>query len=133
MESPNSNKWQRYATDRNRANKTERDEKRAYERRLTEEIRTNRKGFFKYVNSKLTVRPEISALINENGELVHDEKEMSNICNCCFHASFTRPTGEELPEMDNLCNVHINNIEISAEMVQKKLERLNKFKSSGPD
>ena len=133
MESPSSNKWQRYATDRNKANKTERDERRAYEKRLTDEIRTNRKGFFKYVNSKLTVRPEISTLINENGELVHDEKEMSNICNCTFHASFTRPTGEELPEMENLCDVHIRNIEISAEMVQKKLEKLNRFKSSGPD
>ena len=47
MESPSNNKWQRYATDRNKANKTERDERRAYEKRLTDEIRTNRKGFFK--------------------------------------------------------------------------------------
>ena len=76
--------------------------------------------FFKYTNSKLTVRPGISALINENGELVHDEKEMSNICNCYFHASFTRPVdGEVLPEMENLCDVDIANIEITAEMVQK--------------
>ena len=51
-----------------------------------------------YVNSKLTVRPEISALLKTNGELAHDEKEMANVSNQYFHASFNEPMeNEELP------------------------------------
>ena len=80
------------------------------------------------------MRPEISALLKANGELVHDEKEMANISNRYFHESFNVPLdNEELPEMDNLCEENIANIEITQEMVKNKLENLNKFKSSGPD
>ena len=66
----------------------ERDERRRYEKKLVKEIGKNRRGFFKYVNSRLTVRPELSALFNENGDLVHEEREMANICNYYFHSAF---------------------------------------------
>ncbi|CAL4211378.1 unnamed protein product, partial [Meganyctiphanes norvegica] len=134
LEHKRSTRWREYVQERNLASKIERDEKRAFERKLAKEIGLNRKGFFKYVNSKLTVRPEISALINENGELVHDEKDMCNVCNRYFHSAFNQPIdGEELPEMDCICNIDIGNIEVTPEMVKEKLERLNKYKSCGPD
>ena len=66
MEHSISAKWRTYVKERNAASKVERDERRAFEKRLAKEIGLNRRGFFKYVNSKLTVRPKISALINEN-------------------------------------------------------------------
>ena len=134
MESKNSFRWREYIKERNRTSRVERDERRIYEKKLAKEVGINRRGFFKYVNSKLTVRPEISALIKANGDLVHDEKEMANISNRYFHESFNVPLdNEELPEMDNLCEENIANIEITQEMVKNKLENLNKFKSSGPD
>ena len=56
------------------------------------------------------------------------------MCNRYFQASFNRPTeDEELPEMDNLCDENINDIEITPEMVKERLESLNRFKGSGPD
>merc|ERR1712120_7011 len=91
MEHSNSIRWREYVRDRNNACRIERDEKRAYEKKLAKEVGVNRRGFFKYVNSKLTVRPQITALSKENGELTHDEKEMCNIGNKCFHSAFTRP------------------------------------------
>ena len=134
MEHRRSHRWREYARNRNTASRIERDEKRAYEKKLAKEIGINRRGFFKYVNSKLTVRPDISALINENGDMVHDEKEMCNVCNKYFHSAFTRPTpGEELPDMECLCNENINDIVVTPEIVKKRLESLNKFKGSGPD
>ena len=134
LEHKRSTRWREYVQERNLASKIEGDEKRAFEQKLAKEIGLNRKGFFKYVNSKLTVRPEISALINENGELVHDEKDMCNVCNRYFHSAFNQPIdGEELPEMDCICNIDIGNIEVTPEMVKEKLERLNKYKSCGPD
>ena len=133
IEHPNSIRWREYVRERNDTCRIERDEKRAYEKSLAKDIGKNRRGFFKYVNSKLTIRPEISALINENGELVYDEKEMSNICNYYFQLVFNRPTDEELPEMENFCDEDIGDIEVSAEIVKTKLMGLNRFKGSGPD
>jgi len=133
MEHKRSIRWRDYVRKRNNASRVARNEKRAYEKRLAKEVGLNRRGFFKYVNSKLTVRPEISALRNENGEIVHEDKEMSNIFNMYFHSVFTRPTKEELPEMENLCNESIRDINVTPEMVRDKLEKLNRFKGSGPD
>ena len=134
MESKSSYRWRDYVKERNKTSRVERDEKRAYEKRLAKEVGLNRRGFFKYVNSKLTVRPEISALIDPNREMKHDEREMANICNNYFHSAFNKPiAGEELPHMDDVCEVNIENIDVTPEMVAKKLEKLNKFKSSGPD
>ena len=129
-----SAKWRTYVRKRNAASKVERDERRAFEKRLAKEIGLNRRGFFKYVNSKLTVRPKISALINENGEMIHDDKEMCDLSNRYFHSSFNQPTHEEdLPDMDYLCNENIGDINMSPEVVRKRLEALNRFKGSGPD
>ena len=134
MEHSNSVRWREYVRDRNSACRIERDEKRAYEKKLAKEVGINRRGFFKYVNSKLTMRPEISALLDENGELKHEEKEMSNICNYYFHRVFNKPNDNEvLPEMESLCDEEINSIEITAEMIKDKLAGLNRFKGSGPD
>ena len=134
MENKISHRWSEYVKERNKVSRVERDEKRAYEKRLAKEVGLNRRGFFKYVNSKLTVRPEISALIDVNGEIKHDERDLANICNSYFHSAFNRPiAGEELPEMDTICETNIEVIEITPSIVAKKLEKLNKFKSSGPD
>ena len=49
-----------YVRERNDAVRIARDEKRKFENKLAKEIGLNRRGFFKYVNSKLTVRTEIT-------------------------------------------------------------------------
>ena len=134
MESKGSFRYRQYVKERNKTSKVERDERRIYEKKLAKEVGKNRRGFFKYVNSKLTVRPEITALLKANGELVHDEKEMANICNNYFHESFNKPTeNEDLPEMENMCEENINEINITQEKVKTKLEKLNQYKSCGPD
>ena len=134
MESKTSQKWRDYVKDRNRACRIERDERRAYEKRLAKEVGLNRRGFFKYVNSKLTVRPEISTLVDVNGEMKYEEQELADICNNYFHSAFNRPVdGEELPHMEQVSQENIENIEITPQMVTLKLEKLNKYKSSGPD
>ena len=134
MESKNSFRWRDYVKERNKTTRLERDERRIYEKKLAKEVGMNRRGFFKYVNSKLTVRPEITALLNTNGELIHDEKEMANISNKYFHESFNVPVdNEDLPDMENLCEETISDIYITQEMVKEKLEKLNKYKSCGPD
>mgnify|MGYP006124743153 CR=1 FL=1 len=50
-----------------------------YEKRLAKGVRNNKRAFFRYVNSKLTVRPEITELQNENGELIDTDEGITNI------------------------------------------------------
>ena len=134
LENKRGSRWREYVKDRQKVEKIERQEKRAYEKKLAKEIGLNRRVFFKYVNSKLTVRPEISSLLNENGEVTNDEKEMCNISNRYFHSAFNQTTNDdELPEMEQLCDENISEIVITPEMVKARLETLNKFKSCGPD
>ena len=74
--------YERYREYKNRANrlkKNSRKTKRSYEKKLASEVRHNRRAFFRYVNSKLTVRPELTEVQNENGELVDTEKDMCDI------------------------------------------------------
>ena len=59
---------------------------------------------------------------------------MANVCNCYFHSVLNRPSDEgEMPEMEELCDENIRDIEITTEMVKRKLENLNRYKGSGPD
>ena len=136
MENRSSIRWREYVKERNKYSTLERDERRIFERSLAENMAQNfdTKPFFKYVNSKLTVRPEISALTNEEGQTIFDDKEMCNISNKYFHSVFNQPdNNEELPEMEQICEEVIGNIEVTPDMVQKQLEKLNKFKACGPD
>ena len=134
MENRSSIRWREYVKERNKYSTLERDERRKYERDLAEKIKEDTRPFFKYVNSKLTVRPEISALIDENGQTVFDVKEMCNISNKYFHSVFNKPSNNsELPEMEQICDEDIESIDVTAELVKKKLEKVNKFKACGPD
>ena len=54
-----SERWRLYVRERHDAVRIARDEKRKFENKLAKEIGLNRRGFFKYVTSKLTVRPDI--------------------------------------------------------------------------
>ena len=56
--------------------KQARKAKRIFEKRLAKGARHNKKAFFRYVNSKLTVRPEISEMQKENGEIVDIDNEI---------------------------------------------------------
>jgi len=50
-----------------------------YEKRLAKGVRQNKRAFFRYVNSKLTVRPEISEMKNEHSMLIDTDEGIANI------------------------------------------------------
>ena len=79
--------------------KKARQAKRLYEKRLAKGVRQNKKAFFRYVNSKLTVRPEITEIQNENGTLIDNEKEITNILGKYFNSVHTPVSGDAMPNM----------------------------------
>ena len=66
-----------------------------YEKKIAKEARGNKRQFFKYVNSKLTVRPEVSSMQNEHGELIDNDKEICNILAKYFNSVYTHSTEDE--------------------------------------
>ena len=113
--------------------KQSRKAKREYEKRLAREIRHNKRAFFRYVNSKLTVRPEISQMRNELGELVDNDKDMCNILGKFFNSVYSPQTNDEMPDMETLCNIEIGDIVITKDEIMERLVKINVNKSCGPE
>ena len=128
--------FERQQAYRNRAKlfkKRARQAKRLYEKRLAKGVRHNKRSFFRYVNSKLTVRPEITEIQNENGKLIDTDKGISNLMVNYFNSVHKPVSNEEMPEMNAMFETEISNMEISREEIQEKLEKLKVNKSCGPD
>merc|ERR1712055_60947 len=95
--------YQRHQEYKKRADhfkKKARQAKRLYEKRLAKGVRQNKKAFFRYVNSKLTVRPEITEIQNENGTLVDNVEEITNIMGKYINSVHTPISSDTLPNMD---------------------------------
>ena len=108
--------------------------KMGYEKRLSENIKTNSKAFWNYVQSKTKTRESVGNLIDDRGELVTDGIKKTTILKEFFTSVFTKENTSEMPLFNSRCErVSIDNFEITAEMVEKYLKRLNASKSQYPD
>ncbi len=137
--------WKRFTETKSHANyvlykketkslkKTTRKAKRKYEKKLAKQVRHNKRAFYRYVNSKLTVRPELRVFQNENGEMVDKEEDVCNILGQYFSSVHTARWVGELPEMNEQFETELGNIRINQQTVRERLEKLNVNKSCGPD
>lgn len=107
--------------------------KRLYENRIAKGVRQNKRAFFRYVNSKLTVRPEISEMKNEHSMLIDTDEGIANIMVKYFNSDHSPLSNDEVPEMNLMYEREITNIVIRKEDIQTRLEKLKMNKSCGPD
>ena len=126
-------RWRVYRKHRDHLRSTIRKSRRSHERKIAENSRTNKRGFFKYVNSRLTVRPEIMAMKTVDNIIVEEDIEITEAMVSYFNTVYTSYRGEEMPEMQNMTEQQIGNINITQKMVEDKLQKLNVNKSCGPD
>ena len=132
-ESRGYQRYREYKKESNEMKKQARKAKREYEKKLAREIRHNKRAFFRYVNSKLTVRPEISQMQNELGDLVDNDKDICSILGKFFNSVYSPQSNDEMPEMEVLCNNEIRDFEITRNEIKTRLEKINVNKSCGPD
>ena len=132
-ESKSYAKYQTYKRDADFYKKKARQAKRLYEKNLAKGVRHNKKAFFRYVNSKLTVRPEITEMQNENGDLVDFEEGICGILGKYFSSVHSMPSNEEMPAMNAMYQTEIRNMTINRDDVKTRLEKLKVNKSCGPD
>ena len=126
-------RYREYKKEADLLKKNTRQAKRLYEKKIAKEASGNKRQFFRYVNSKLTVRPEISSMQNESGELIDNDKEICNILAKYFNSVYTPLSNDEMPEMNNMYENEIKNIEITRDDIRTRLEKMNVTKSCGPD
>ena len=107
--------------------------RRSYEKKIAVNSRHNKRAFFKYVNSRLTVRPEIMAMKTTKNVIVEEEIEIAETMVTYFSTVHTNFRGEEMPEMQMMTDRQIGELNITPEMVKTKLSKLNVNKSCGPD
>ena len=126
-------RWRQYRKERDKLKKQIRTAKRTYEKNIAQEARHNKRAFFKYVNSKLTVRPEITQIKRDDGSFAESDKEIGDaIVNYFSSVQSPYHTGP-LPEMQHMTQNQIGEINITPKVVEDKLIKLNVHKSSGPD
>ena len=113
------NRWRRYRKDRDKLKLHIRRAKRIHEGKIARNARVNKKAFFRYVNNRLTVRPEITALKKNDGTIVHEDKEIVEVQVDYFSTVYTSHIGEQMPEMQDMTNAEINDIDITPELVEK--------------
>ncbi|XP_074790632.1 lysine-specific histone demethylase 1A isoform X3 [Natator depressus] len=54
------------------------------ELQLARDVKSNKKGFFRYVNNKKKVKESVGPLLNEGGNLVTEDVEKANVLNAFF-------------------------------------------------
>ena len=100
---------------------------------IAENARQNKRAFFKYVNLRLTVRPEITAMKTVNGEIAEEDIDIVETMVSYFSTVHTNYRGEVMPDMPDMTDKRIQDIVVTPEMVAKKLEELQRYKSCGSD
>ena len=95
--------------------------------------RHNMRAFFNYVNSRLTVRPEIMTMKMAENIIVEEDIDIAETMVTYFSMVHKNFRGEAMPEKKMMTDSQIGDFNITPEMVEKKLSKLNVNKSYGPD
>ena len=124
----------RYNSMRNQVTSATRQDRVAFERNLTREIKNNNKLFWRYVNSQRTSRSTLPDLQRKDGTFTADDKEKAELLNDQFTGVFTEEDLNNIPEIDPLpVRTNLSNILITEQEVKKQLKGLRTNKSCGAD
>ena len=114
-----------------------RAEKKTSESKIDEQIKTDSKNFYVYVNSKRICNEKIGPIKKKEGELEHNSLKVAKILNQYFASVFTREIALEddlnREEDDDMNFEILKEIEITRIKIAKALQELKRNKSGGVD
>ncbi|KAL5248079.1 hypothetical protein ACHWQZ_G017305 [Mnemiopsis leidyi] len=105
-----------------------------YEKKLTNNLKTNCKGFYSYLRNKRQLKTGIPTLERNDGSRTSGPAESAEVLAEAFSSVFVHEP-ENLPDVEKPepnCD-KLNDIDITFDKVKYELENLNCFKSYGPD
>ena len=105
-----------------------------YERQLAQNVNSRPKAFWRYINSRIKIHPNIAELLCSDGSTVCSDAEKATIFNEYFSSVFTVEDTTTIPTVHSVCSPPvIDSIDITPEVVLNKITNLQSGKSSGPD
>ena len=112
-----------YSHHRDHLRKIIRKSRRLYEKNIAENVRHNKRALLKYVNSNLTVRPEIKAMKTVDGKTAEDIDIVETMVSY-FSTVHTNYRHEVMLDMMVMSYKRIQDIVVTPEMVVNKWEKL---------
>ncbi|GAB0179750.1 mitochondrial enolase superfamily member 1 [Grus japonensis] len=128
--------WEEYKNIVRACRDATRKAKAQLELKLTEEVKDNKKGFFKYISSKRTTRENVGPLLNEVGALVMEDTEKAELLNAFFASVFTAKVGPQETQTLEAGEKFLQKEDlplVKEDWVREHLGKLNIHKSMGPD
>ena len=102
--------------------------------KIAKESKYNPKAFYKYAHSKLKMRRKIGNQKDEEGRIITDPSDKANLMNAFFSSVFIQEEITNMPAFEPRPYITpLEYINITADKVEKKLEKLNPSKSLGSD
>jgi ribonucleases P/MRP protein subunit RPP40 len=134
----NQRMYQKYVNKLHEAQKVNIRAKRNFEQSLADSVKNNDKSFFAYVRSKQRTKDRVGPLMDKSGKTVTDQYEAANILNDYFSSVFTVEDVSVIPDPRQIFVGEISrdgllDIDITEEIVLKKLEEINVNKCPGID
>ncbi|CAM5143904.1 unnamed protein product [Eretmochelys imbricata] len=103
------------------------------ELQLARDVKSNKKGFFRYVSNKKKVKESVGPLLNEGGNLVTEDVEKANVLNAFFASVFTNKASSQTTALGSTAWRGGDQPSVEKEVVRDYLEKLDVHKSMGPD
>lgn len=107
--------------------------RRNFEKKLAQQVKSDKKSFFAYVRSKTRSKITPGPLITDSGQLLTDPQDMSREFNNYFASVFTAEDTTHLPQNMNSTSPTLQTIDITEEKVRKCLAQLRSDKAPGTD
>ena len=108
--SPSAENITNYVNLRRQCKRLIRQHKRNFEINIARECKHNPKMFYSYVNNKNAVKDSVGPILDVNGTLKSNNKEIADILNDFFVSVFTKENLEELPSMNDIIEFNSDNI-----------------------
>ena len=89
--------------------------------------------FFTYASSKSRSKVKVGAIEDSQGELHSEAKVKAEMLNDFFSTVFTREDAKSAPVLKPLCDAKLVDIEVSVDIIIKKLSSLKEDKAAGDD
>ena len=122
----------RYKRARNLATSKIRDAQRELETKISREIKTQPKSFWRYIRSRTSVRDKIDEL-RYDGEVFSSDEEKAECLNTYFASVFTQDENTPTPKLENRAEKTITKFVVDEVQIFNKLQALKVDKSAGPD
>ncbi|CAM4707287.1 unnamed protein product, partial [Lepidochelys olivacea] len=103
------------------------------ELQLARDVKSNKKGFFRYVGNKKKAKESVGPLLNEGGNLVTEDVEKANVLNVFFASVFTNKLSSQTAALGSTAWGGGDQPSVEKEVVRDYLEKLDVHKSMGPD